>query len=254
MAAETGRALAGHVALVTGSSRNIGRAIVLALASRGANVIVNARSSGDEVDSVVAKSRALGVRASGLMADVRDERALVAGLDRVQRDVGPIDILVNCAANRPETPFDEMSLQEWQDVVSVMLDGAFVATRAIVSGMLERAWGRIVNIIGITGQAGAPRRAHVVTAKSGLIGFTKALALEYAERGITVNAVSPGFIDTVRGGPSSVVEPAHRADRRVPMGHLGVPDDVASLCCYLASDEARFITGQVFAVNGGAYV
>lgn len=137
-----------------------------------------------------------------------------------------------------------MSLDEWREVLSVMLDGAFVATQAVIPAMLERGWGRFINIIGITGQAGAPQRAHVVAGKSGLIGFTKALALEYAGRGITVNAISPGFIDTARGGTSSVVQPAHRADRRVPMGHLGEPDDVASLCSYLASEDGRFITSR----------
>jgi len=250
----SGVSLSSHVALVTGSSRNIGRAVVLGLAERGADVIVNARASRDELDSVVAEAGARGVRAVPLLADVRDQGAVRAGLERTAHEIGNVDVLVNCAAIRPERPFEEMSLDEWRDVLSVMLDGAFVATQAVIGGMLDQGWGRIINIVGITGQAGAPQRAHVVAGKAGLIGFTKALALEYASRGITVNAVSPGFIDTVRGGTSSVVQPAHHADRRVPVGHLGEPDDVASLCCYLASEEARFITGQVLSVNGGAYL
>lgn len=248
------RPLAGHVALVTGSGRNIGRAIVLRFAEQGADVVVNVRTSREEAEAVAEEARARGVRAMALVADVRDQRAICNGLDAVRRDIGPVDVIVNCAAIRPESPFESLPLDEWREVLSVMLDGAFVATQAVVPGMLDLGWGRVINIAGITGQAGAPRRAHVVTGKSGLIGFTKALALEYAERGITVNAVSPGFIDTARGGTSSVVAPAHHADRRVPMGHLGQPGDVAALCCYLASDEGRFITGQVLAVNGGTYV
>ena len=249
-----GRPLLGHTALVTGSSRNIGRAIVLRLAERGADVVVNARTSAEEVDAVVEEARGCGVRSERLLADVRDQQMIGDGLAQVRRQIGSVDILVNCAAVRPETAFEGMSLDEWRDVLSVMLDGSFVATQAVIPGMLERGWGRIINIIGITGQAGAARRAHVVTAKAGLIGFTKALALEYATHGVTVNGVSPGFIDTARGGSSSVLQPAHHADRRVPMGHPGEPDDVASLCCYLASEEARFVTGQVLAVNGGTYV
>jgi 3-oxoacyl-[acyl-carrier protein] reductase len=248
------RPLGGHVALVTGSSRNIGRAIVLGLADRGADVIVNARTSRDEADSVVAEARAHGVQAAHLLADVRDQRAMCDGLETIQSDLGTVDVLVNCAAVRPETAFETMFLEEWREVISIMLDGAFVATQAVIGGMLERGWGRIINIIGITGQAGAPQRAHVVAGKAGLIGFTKALALEYGSRGITVNAVSPGLIDTTRGGTSSVLQPAHHEDRRIAVGHYGQPDDVASICCYLASDEARFVTGQVLSVNGGAYM
>lgn len=253
MQGDPGRPLAGHTALVTGSSRNIGRAIVLGLADQGADVIVNARTSEAEVDSVVKEARARGVQAAGLLADVRDQRAVRGGLEGIRPAVGGVDILVNCAAVRPEQPFEEISLDDWRAVLSVMLGGAFVVTQAAIGGMLEKRWGRIITVVGITGQAGAPRRAHVVAGKAGLIGFTKALALEYASRGITVNAVSPGWIDTTRGG-TSVVRPAHRADRGVPVGHLGDPNDVASLCCYLASYEAGFVTGQVFSVNGGAYL
>ena len=136
----------------------------------------------------------------------------------------------------------------------LVLDGAFVCTRAVVGGMLARQRGTIVNIIGLTGQSGAPERAHVVTAKAGLIGFTKALALEYGGRGITVNGVSPGMIATDRGAPSATADPLHRRARVVPVGREGRPEEVASLCCYLASEEARFITGQILAVNGGTYL
>jgi 3-oxoacyl-[acyl-carrier protein] reductase len=245
--------LAGRVAFVTGSSRNIGRAIALAFARAGADVVVHARSSCEEVEGVVAEARALGVRAVGGLADVRDPVA-IERLVAEAAALGPIDVLVNCAAIRREGPFDQMTLEEWREGLSVVLDGAFVCTRAVVGGMLARQRGTIVNIIGLTGQSGAPERAHVVTAKSGLIGFTKALALEYGGRGITVNGVSPGMIATDRGAPSATADPLHRRARVVPVGREGRPEEVASLCCYLASEEARFITGQILAVNGGTYL
>jgi 3-oxoacyl-[acyl-carrier protein] reductase len=245
--------LAGRVAFVTGSSRNIGRAIALAFARAGADVVVHARSSREEVEGVAAEARALGVRAVGGLADVRDPGAVERVLAEAAA-LGPIDVLVNCAAIRREGPFDQMTLEEWREALSVVLDGAFVCTRAVVGGMLARRRGTIVNIIGLTGQSGAPERAHVVTAKSGLIGFTKALALEYGGRGITVNGVSPGMIATDRGAPSATADPLHRRARVVPVGREGRPEEVASLCCYLASEEARFITGQILAVNGGTYL
>ena len=247
-------ALRGRVALVTGGGRNIGRAIVLGFAAAGADVVVHARESRGEVDAVAEEARALGVRALACLADVRDAVAIERAVVECAATLGPIDVLVNAAASRPERAFEEIGSDEWRDVLSVILDGAYVCTRAVIGGMLEKERGAIINIVGLTGQAGAPRRAHVVTAKAGLIGFTKALALEYAGRGITVNAVSPGMIDTARGAGSSVTAPAHHAGRTVPVGRLGRPDEVASLCCYLASDAARFITGQVVGVNGGAYL
>ena len=245
--------LAGRVALVTGSGRNIGRAITLALARAGVDVVVHARTSRDEVDAVAAEARALGVRAVTFLADVRDSAAIEQMVADVRRALGPIDILVNSAAIRPESPFEEITPEQWREVFSIVVDGAYVCTRAVIGGMLEQRRGTIVNIIGLTGQAGAPQRAHVVSAKAALIGFTKALALEYGERGITVNGVSPGLIASPRTGPSAG-EPAHRASRVLPVGRNGRPDEVAALCCYLASEEARYITGQILAVNGGAYL
>ena len=217
-------------------------------------MVVHARASRGEVDAVRDEARALGVRAVACLADVRDAGAVERAVAECRAELGPIDILVNAAASRPERAFEEIGPDEWRDVLSVILDGAYVCTRAVIGDMLEKGRGAIINVVGLTGQAGAPRRAHVVTAKAGLIGFTKALALEYAARGITVNAVSPGMIDTDRRAGSSVTAPAHHAGRAVPVGRLGRPDEVASLCCYLASDAARFITGQTVSVNGGAYL
>ena len=239
---------------MTGSSRNIGRAIVLAFARAGAHVVVNARTSRDEAEEVAREAQAHSVRATACIADVRDADAVDRMVADARTALGPIDILVNCAAVRPERPFEEIPPEEWREVLSTVLDGAYTCTGAVIPGMVERRRGTIINVIGLTGQTGAPRRAHVVTAKAGLIGFTKALALEYADRGITVNGVSPGFVATERRATSAVAEPAHRRDRMTPMGHEGRPEDVAACCCYLASDEARFITGQIISINGGVYL
>ncbi len=250
------RPLAGRVALVTGGGRNIGRAIALAFAAQGADVVVNARSSRDEVEQVAGEARSRGVRALGMLADVCDPAAVGAMVGAARTELGrPIDVLINCAAIRPEAPFEEIDLAAWRAVTAVVLDGAFVCTRAVIGGMVEQRRGTIVNVIGLSGQTGAPHRAHVVAAKSGLIGLTKALAVEYADRGITVNGVSPGMIDTAREGSRTAVEnPAHHRGRTVPMGRRGRPEEVASLCRYLASEDARFITGQILAVNGGTYL
>jgi 3-oxoacyl-[acyl-carrier protein] reductase len=235
------------VAMVTGAGRNIGRSIALELAARNADTVLVVRSNRDAVEAVAAEVRELGRRALVGVADVRDEAAIAAIAEEARRTLGPPTILVNNAAIRPESPFLELTKADWREVTSIILDGAFVCAQEILPDMLEAGWGRIVNIAGLTGQTGAKHRAHVVAAKAGLIGFTKALALEYAEDNITVNAVSPGIIDTVR----STVPPRHQSERPVPVGRLGRPEEVAAMVRFLASDDAAFITGQTINVNGG---
>lgn len=252
---QTAGALQGRVALITGSARNIGRAMALAYAAAGADVVVHGRTARDEVLEVADEVRALGVRAFAWLADVRDQTAVEEMVAEATAALGTIDLLVNNAAVRREGPFEEMTFEVWQEALAVTLDGAFHCTRAVIDGMVARGHGTIINIAGLTGQSGASHRAHVVAAKAGLIGFTKALAQEYAARGITVNAVSPGVIDTVRGqSAGGGVDPAHRAQRVIPVGRRGRPEEVAALCVYLASTPARYITGQVYAVNGGTYM
>ena len=250
--AERDGELVSRVALVTGGGRNIGRAIALRLAADGADVVINVRSNQDEAESVAQEVRALGSRALSFCADIRDEQAVQRMADAAREQLGPITILINNAAVRRDVPFEQMTRAEWSDVLGVILDGAFVCSRAAVPHMLEAGWGRIVNIVGLGGQVAGEHRAHHITAKSGLIGFTKALAVEYAARNITVNAVSPGSIETERGGSSTPTGPrVLSARRQPPIGRLGTTREVAAMVRYLVSQDAAYVTGTTLNINGG---
>lgn len=233
--------------MVTGAGRNIGRAVALALAAAGWHVALVVRSSTLEAEAVAREIEALGRRAVVGTADVRDGPAIARIADETRDRLGPPTVLVNNAAVRRETPFLDIAWDDWREVTGVILDGAFVCSREVLPDMLGAGWGRIVMIAGLTGQTGATHRAHVVAGKAGLIGFTKALALEYAPLNITVNAVSPGVIDTVRAGG----EPRHHRNRAVPVGRPGRPEEVAAAVRYLVSNDAAFVTGQTLNVNGG---
>jgi 3-oxoacyl-[acyl-carrier protein] reductase len=247
------RTLVGKVALVTGAGRNIGRAIALALAADGASVIVNARVNHDEIDAVAREIVAAGGAADALLADVTDADAVKAMVGASIARFGRIDILVNNAALRRETAFERISQLEWRAVMSTILDGAFNCAQACVPHLRASESGTIVNIGGLTGHSGATHRAHVVAAKAGLVGLTRALAHELAADNVTVNCVSPGLIDTVRAG-GSAVNPAHHRTTVNALGRRGIPEEVAAAVCYLCGPGARYVTGQTLHVNGGAWM
>ena len=248
------RELQGRVALVTGAGRDIGRAIALELAAAGAAIGVNARLSRPEAESVVAEIEGRGGAALVALADVTDPEAVQAMVDAMLNRFGRIDILVNNAAVRREVPFADLDYAGWQKVLAVCLDGAFHCAKACLAPLIASGAGAIVNIGGLTGSTGATHRAHVVTAKAGMIGLTRALAHELAGEGITVNCVSPGLIATERKDSSASGDPAHYATSKTLVGRRGLPSDVAGAVRWLAGPAGRFVTGQIIHVNGGAYL
>src|SRR6202789_4547711 len=248
----TTRELAGKVAIVTGAGRNIGRAIALALADAGASVVVNARSNRAEADAVAREIEATGGKALVHIGDVADAKTVQAMADAAVRQFGRIDILVNNAALRREKPFAEMDYAEWREIMDVTLDGTFHCVKACLPALRKSGTGTIVNIGGLSAHTGARNRAHVVTAKAGIIGFTRALAHDLAEDGITVNCVVPGLIGTSR--PKDRPQPAHHSTHQTIAGGRGRPEDVAAAVRFLCSPGARYITGQAIHANGGAYL
>jgi len=243
--------LAGRVAIVTGAGRNIGRAIALALADAGAAVVVNGRANRSAVDAVVAEIDSRGAKAFPSMADVSDEAAVQRMIAAAVERFGRIDVLVNNAAVRPEKPFESLSLSDWRAVHSVILDGAFLTVKGALPHLKANGSAAIVNIGGMSAHTGAKHRAHVIAAKSGLVGFTRALAHDLAEHGITANCVVPGLIDTVRA-PGMM--PQHHLSAKTLAGRLGTPEEIAAAVRFLVGPSARHITGQAFHVNGGAYL
>ena len=248
-----GSELAGKVALVTGGARNIGRAISQALAAGGAAVMVNANTSRAEAEQTAATIEAEGGRAAVHIADVTDPKAVAAMVDATAKKFGRIDLLVNNAAVRAETPFAEMPFEEWRRVISTVLDGAFLCTQACLPHLIRAGGGTVVNIGGMTAHKGADGRAHVIAAKAGLAGMTRALALDLAPHGITVNCVVPGLIETVRGLPGAPERPEHRRSLP-PVGRRGAPEEIAAMVRLLCGPESRYITGQAIHVNGGGYM
>jgi 3-oxoacyl-[acyl-carrier protein] reductase len=243
--------LTGKVAIVTGAGRNIGRAIALQLASGGASILVNARNNRIEAEAVAREILSFGGKALVHIGDVADPKAVQAMADAAAKQFGGIDILVNNAALRREKPFDDMSYADWREIMDVTLDGAFHCTKACLRALRESPAGTIVNIGGLSAHTGAKNRAHVVTAKAGIVGFTRALASDLASDGITVNCVVPGLIGTQRAKDRP--EPAHHLTHQTLTGERGKPEDVAVAVRFLCGPAARYITGQAIHTNGGAY-
>jgi 3-oxoacyl-[acyl-carrier protein] reductase len=244
--------LAGRVAIVTGAGRNIGRGIALALAEGGAAVVVNARANLKEAEAVVGEISGAGGKALAVTADVADADAVYKMVAAAAEKFDRIDILVNNAAIRAEQPFEEMTLAQWRAVTAVILDGAFNCVKACLPYLKQSGAGVIVNIGGLSAHTGAARRPHVIAAKAGLIGLTRALAHEFAPDKIRVNTVTPGLMSRPR--PAGAPVPAHHAFVYALAGRLGEPADIAGAVRFLCGPGASFITGQNIQVNGGAFL
>jgi 3-oxoacyl-[acyl-carrier protein] reductase len=244
--------LDGKVALVTGSGRNIGRATALKLAEEGAHVVVNARSNQAEADAVVREARGLGVKALAVIADVAQRDQVEAMAAKALSEFGRVDILINNAAIRPHKPFTELTVEDWEHVRGVVLDGALYLTRAVIPSMVKNNYGRILFFTGDGAFTGGKGRAHVSAAKMGLVGMARALATEFAPNNIRVNVVSPGSIDTRRDNPEWYQGRVPGA-AGIPLGRQGHVDEIAATCLFLVSDDGGFITGQTIHVNGGAH-
>jgi 3-oxoacyl-[acyl-carrier protein] reductase len=241
--------LAGKVALVTGAGRNIGRAIALALADAGASVVLNSRASIAEIRTV---GKLIGNDALAVLADVTDPAAVERMLAETRSRFGRLDILVNNAAIRAIEDIERIGLERWREVTGVILDGAWICSRSSLDLLKASRAGSIVNIGGMSAHSGAKGRPHVVAAKAGLVGLTRALAHDLAPFGITVNCVVPGLIETARGA-SSGAQSAHQG-RDALLGRRGTPEEVAGAVRFLAGPGARYITGQTLHVNGGAFL
>ena len=243
--------LTGKVAIVTGSGRNIGRAIVLALAQAGASVVVNVRSNKAEADSVVREIESAGGKATSVIGDVAEEKTATMLADAALKHFGSIDILVNNAALRREKPIDQMSYADWREVMGVILDGSFRCVHACLPA-LKKNGGSIINIGGMSAHIGSKDRAHVITAKAALVGFSRALAHDLATHKITANCIVPGAIDTAR--PATSPTPAHHLTHGTITGTRGKPEDVAAMVRYLCGPGGRYVTGQTIHVSGGGYL
>ncbi len=245
--------LNGKVSLVSGSSRGIGRAIAFSLAEAGSDVVVNYASNQSAAEEVVERIRKLKRKALAIKADVTNRKQVEAMVEQAQADFGTIQVLVNNAGITRDRSFLKLSPEHWHEVLVTHLDGAFNLTGRLLPSMIESKWGRIINITSIVGQIGNFGQSNYAVAKGGLMAFTKTLAREVAHKGVTVNAVSPGFIETdmTASVPTQVLDQVRQL---TPIGRLGKPEEVAVAVRFLADPKASFVTGQIINVNGGMYM
>jgi len=243
-----------RVALVTGGMGGLGEAICMKLAKMGIKVVVTYSSSNSKAEAWLAEMKGKGLSFHAVQVDVSDFDSCVAAIKKVEVDVGPVDILINNAGITRDMTFKKMTKVDWDAVINTNLTSVFNMTKPVVDAMVDRGWGRVINVSSVNGQKGAFGQTNYSAAKAGMHGFTKALALEVAKKGVTVNTISPGYIGTkmVTAIPEDVLN--SKIIPQIPMGRLGKPDEVAGLCAYLASDEAAFITGANIAINGGQHM
>jgi len=241
------------VAIVTGAARNIGRAIAVELARQGADVVVAVQSSRAEAEETADRVVQAGGQALVHLADVSMPAGAQALIDAAVARFGRIDILVNNAAVRRESRFDDLEWPQWREVMGVILDGAYLCTHAAAPYLRQSPAGAIINIGGMSAHAGSANRAHVIAAKAGLVGLTRALAHDLSDSGVTANCVVPGLIDTVRGS-STQGTPSHHAKHATLLGRRGTSQEVAELVAFLCSPKARYLTGQTLHANGGAFL
>ena len=252
--------LSGRTALITGASRNIGRAIALAFAAEGADLVLNTRVNREELEAVAAECRKAGVRVVTALADISDAAAVQAMVARGLGELGAIDVLVSNAAIRPHKSLTETTLEEWHHVLGVNLHSTFYLARAVVPAMKERRRGSIIALGGLSSVTGRPNTAAVTTAKTGLLGLIRALAAELGPFGIRANMVMPGYIDTERRYaewyPEFKQTPPGSAEqlKQIPLGRLGRPEDIADACVFLASEASAYVTGDTLRVMGGRFI
>lgn len=243
--------LNGKNVVVTGGGRGIGQSIAMLLAAQGAAVAVW-DLNGDGAQHTVDTIRQAGGKAIAVVGDAAHAETIAASAARTRKELGAVSILVNNAGISSYVPFTSLTQDVWDRIIGVNLTGPFLVTKELLPDMLAAGWGRIVNISSSSAQTGAPAMAHYAASKGGVIGFTKALAIEFADKGITVNHVPPGFVDTplVREGPIDVETVA----KAMPMKRAGQPHDIAHAVAYLVSEGAGYVTGQTLSVNGGRYL
>jgi 3-oxoacyl-[acyl-carrier protein] reductase len=241
--------LEGRVALVTGASQGIGHACALALAREGASIAVAARNQ-QKLEELVSEITAAGGKAAAFLIDVAEEEQVKSGIKSALAQFGKIDILVNNAGITRDQLVMRLKRADWDAVLNTNLTSAYLCIQQVIGSMLKQRWGRIVNITSVFGQMGQAGQANYAASKAGLIGLTMAMAREVASRNITCNAVAPGFIET---GMTAVLREEFKqtALKAIPLGRVGAPDDIANAVCFLASEEASYITGHVLNVNGG---
>ena len=246
--------MAQRIALVTGGMGGLGEAICMKLEKMGIKVVVTYSPGNTKHGDWLKEMKAQGHDFAAYPCDVSDFDSCQKMVAQVTKDLAPIDILINNAGITRDMTFKKMTKVDWDAVMKTNLDSVFNVTKPVVDGMVERGWGRVINVSSVNGQKGAFGQTNYSAAKAGMHGFSKALALEVARKGVTVNTISPGYIGTkmVLAIPKDVLDT--KIIPQIPMGRLGKPDEVAGLCAYLASDEAAFLTGANIAINGGQHM